>query len=179
MASRTRNTLGSTSNDIKHAVTGMITEAGELLDAYKRTFAYGAELDKVNVIEECGDIIWYASFYLDLAGSRIDIDSIKSSSIPSISILDIPIDMVSLATYVYNTPSGHGVKIVKKLISRVKQVLSEVGSSVPECLDKNIKKLEVRYGSRWSQDNALNRNLDKERTILESKGNSVESNADN
>lgn len=40
-------------------VIGISTEAGELLDAYKKHFAYGKPLDIVNVAEEIGDQLWY------------------------------------------------------------------------------------------------------------------------
>jgi len=42
-----------------HAVMGCATEAGELVDAYKKTVFYGKPLDTVNVKEEIGDILWY------------------------------------------------------------------------------------------------------------------------
>lgn len=38
---------------------GMMTELGELVDSYKKHYAYGKELDMVNVMEEMGDIMWY------------------------------------------------------------------------------------------------------------------------
>lgn len=42
-----------------HAVIGMCTETGELQDAMKRKLFYGKELDRTNVIEELGDVMWY------------------------------------------------------------------------------------------------------------------------
>lgn len=44
-----------------HMVVGICGEAGELLDAIKKTVIYGKALDMANVIEELGDI----EFYLD------------------------------------------------------------------------------------------------------------------
>ena len=44
-------------SDELHMVMGISTEAGELLDAYKKHFAYGKELDVVNVGEEIADIM--------------------------------------------------------------------------------------------------------------------------
>ena len=44
-----------------HMVLGISTEAGELLDAYKKHFAYGKNLDVINVGEEIADIMWYIS----------------------------------------------------------------------------------------------------------------------
>jgi len=38
---------------------GASTEAGELLDVYKKFLAYGKEMDVTNIIEEIGDSFWY------------------------------------------------------------------------------------------------------------------------
>jgi NTP pyrophosphatase (non-canonical NTP hydrolase) len=53
---------------IEHAVIGLVTEAGELTDAVKRSKIFGRELDKVNVIEEAGDIMWYLALLSDELG---------------------------------------------------------------------------------------------------------------
>lgn len=42
-----------------HAVMGIAGEAGELVDAIKKHVFFGKELDKENVIEELGDILFY------------------------------------------------------------------------------------------------------------------------
>lgn len=44
---------------IWHMVTGIVGEAGELIDAVKKHVVYGQELDINNVIEEKGDIEFY------------------------------------------------------------------------------------------------------------------------
>jgi NTP pyrophosphatase (non-canonical NTP hydrolase) len=42
-----------------HAALGICGEAGELADAIKKTFIYGKELDRANLIEELGDLRFY------------------------------------------------------------------------------------------------------------------------
>lgn len=54
---------------ILHGVIGCGTEAGELLGVVKKTLFYGKELDKVNIIEELGDLSWYMSQLIDELGS--------------------------------------------------------------------------------------------------------------
>lgn len=51
-----------------HAGIGLATEAGEFLDALKKHVFYGKDLDKVNLMEECGDLMWYMSVALDALG---------------------------------------------------------------------------------------------------------------
>jgi NTP pyrophosphatase (non-canonical NTP hydrolase) len=58
-SSRTCPNLGSDLNNQIHMAIGSSTEANELLDAYKKWFAYDKVLDKVNVAEEIGDSFWY------------------------------------------------------------------------------------------------------------------------
>lgn len=45
--------------DILHAAVGISGEAGELLDAVKKTWIYNKPLDRANVIEELGDLRFY------------------------------------------------------------------------------------------------------------------------
>ncbi len=94
--------------DEMHMVLGISTEAGELLDAYKKHFAYGKDLDKTNVGEEIADIMWYISNLCRM----------------------LNIDM-------------------------------------EEMLQRNIAKLKARYPEKFDEIKALNRNLEKERQILE------------
>lgn len=42
-----------------HAAVGIAGEAGELLDAVKKVWAYGKPLDRENAIEELGDLEFY------------------------------------------------------------------------------------------------------------------------
>lgn len=44
-----------------HGLIGLITETGELSEAFNDCIRRGAELDAVNVMEEIGDIEWYAA----------------------------------------------------------------------------------------------------------------------
>jgi NTP pyrophosphatase (non-canonical NTP hydrolase) len=92
-----------------HMAIGISTESGELLDVYKKWFAYGKEIDKVNVKEEIFDCFWYL--------------------VNLCRMLDIDIEK--------------GMEI-------------------------NIAKLKQRYPEKFTEENAINRNLDKERKILES-----------
>lgn len=44
---------------ILHAILGVSSEAGELVDAMKKHMIYGKPLDLVNLSEEVGDVMWY------------------------------------------------------------------------------------------------------------------------
>lgn len=42
-----------------HAAVGICGEGGELIDAVKKSWVYGKELDRENVKEELGDLLFY------------------------------------------------------------------------------------------------------------------------
>lgn len=94
--------------ELLHAAIGISTEAGEILDAFKKHLIYGKDLDLVNVGEEIGDIMWYVA-----------------------------------------------------IITRY------LGKDFYDLLDINIEKLSARYPEKFTTFSALNRDLDKERDILE------------
>jgi NTP pyrophosphatase (non-canonical NTP hydrolase) len=50
---------------VTHHVIGLVTEAGELLDHVKRGIFYGKEADELRVLEELGDLQYYAYCLLD------------------------------------------------------------------------------------------------------------------
>lgn len=65
--------LGSNSTvRLLHAAMGMATEAAEFLDAIKKYVFYGKDLDKVNLVEEIGDKLWYIGIALDELGVGIE-----------------------------------------------------------------------------------------------------------
>lgn len=45
--------------DLWHHATGVVGEAGELIDAVKKHAIYNKPIDRVNVVEELGDIEFY------------------------------------------------------------------------------------------------------------------------
>jgi NTP pyrophosphatase (non-canonical NTP hydrolase) len=47
-----------------HASIGMSGETGEVLDNLKKSVMYGKELDRGNLLEECGDILYYMAVML-------------------------------------------------------------------------------------------------------------------
>jgi NTP pyrophosphatase (non-canonical NTP hydrolase) len=107
-ASRTCAILDSKEQDNLHMVLGMLTEAGELADVFKKELAYNKPIDWVNVSEEIFDIMWYIANFC-----------------------------------------------------RINEIDCEKG------LEINIAKLRARYPEKFTEENANNRDLEKERKILE------------
>lgn len=91
-----------------HATMGLCTESGELADQLKKHLFYGKELDRVNLIEEAGDLLWYLAILLD-----------------------------------------------------------ELDTTFGEVMSSNIAKLRSRYPEKFTPKQAAQRDLGKERSILE------------
>jgi NTP pyrophosphatase (non-canonical NTP hydrolase) len=103
---------GNVTPRIEHAIYGLVTEAGEMMDAIKKSKIYGKDLDTVNLIEEAGDLMWYLSLLSD-----------------------------------------------------------ELHVSFEDIWERNINKLKVRYPEKYTDENALTRDLRTERSVLEKKPN--------
>lgn len=58
--------------DLTHAAYGLAGEAGEFVDAVKKHQIYGKELDRENLLEEIGDILWYAALAAEILGSNLN-----------------------------------------------------------------------------------------------------------
>ena len=61
---------------VVHAAVGVAGEGGELLDAAKKAWIYGAELDTDNILEECGDCLFYLVALLHECGFDLE-DAMK------------------------------------------------------------------------------------------------------
>jgi NTP pyrophosphatase (non-canonical NTP hydrolase) len=55
--------------DLTHAVFGLTGEVGELTDSVKKHLVYNKPLDKENLYEELGDILWFVA----LAATTLDV----------------------------------------------------------------------------------------------------------
>lgn len=67
-----------------HMAIGISGEAGELLDAVKKATIYRKQLDIANIVEECGDLLFYIAGMLDSIG--VDIESAMAANVSKLSI---------------------------------------------------------------------------------------------
>lgn len=61
-----------TTVQILHAAMGLVTEAGEIMDALKKHLIYGVPLDLVNLREEHGDTNWYQALMARAANYTLE-----------------------------------------------------------------------------------------------------------
>lgn len=75
----TRARLANIGADNVHMLFGMLTEIGELTDAFKKQMAYGKDIDWVNVKEEVGDLMWYIAGFCNING--FDLEEILETNV--------------------------------------------------------------------------------------------------
>jgi len=71
--------------DLIHAALGLTSEAGEFCDALKKAFAYGRDLDRLNLAEELGDLMWYIGLACDALG--VTLQSVCEANIAKLQLL--------------------------------------------------------------------------------------------
>ena len=70
--------------DLLHAAIGMVTESGEFIDELKKHIYYNKPLDKVNLKEELGDLLWYVA--LAMRSLNISFEEIMNGNIKKLEI---------------------------------------------------------------------------------------------
>ena len=170
-AKRTCVDLGDLKLNLSHMVLGIISE----LEEYNKAMVEG---DMVNAREELADMCWYLANYCNFRGFDLD-DIIGNPNSLSFDLEDWE-EEVSL----FFTFSSRLSDYVKKHIAYNKPLDDELEKKAIEAiaysltlddnyfdfevdLKKNIDKLKQRYPEKFTEENALNRDLKAERLILE------------
>lgn len=163
-----------------HAQIGMVTELGELGDLLKRELAYGKEFDRINLMEECGDFLWYFVLYCDeraIHPKVLDAIVAKCDSLPLGVMADgtvfrLLVSSASMLVAVEEMEIGRETELemVRSSLMLVYGLLKKYDFTMPQCLVANDAKLELRTGKAFSADRILNRDTDAERKLLEEHG---------
>lgn len=164
-----------------HGGIGLSSELAELYTAL-----YKDELDTINLKEEFGDFGWYLGIMVDeLKLDPEDIFRPKEIALDEYDFsnkdqtLKILVDSITVNV-------GEIMDLLKKSIfygksldqdqmkEKLKSMVSEINSSLKlyditleQAMERNIEKLRARYGEKFTEAAALERNLLKEREILE------------
>ena len=171
---------------INHMGLGIVGEMGEIVDQLKKAYIYGKAIDQVNIVEEVGDVAYYvagvAQFYPNLH-SFIESDELKNSIhheklaeakskitrtilLNTMSAANLVVDMGVLADEA-GEPSDEGEEVAKTLCVFLFATAVLLDVDLAEACEVNIAKLAKRYGDKYSDYAAINRDIDAERAVLE------------
>lgn len=174
-------TAGAEHHHLEHYVLGLGTEAGELLDAFKKHKVYSKELDFANLIEEIGDLSWYAvNLYrlwdveytpLKVMETHDDIyrHSLSIHHLSGLLVSDLEYYLsMDMSTHLSGEECEDEVEqFVQNLLFHCGEMLTLMDSNWQVCWTKNIQKLCTRYPEKFTEARALKRDLVAERKILE------------
>ena len=163
---------------ILHAVMGSLTEVEEILILYKNGELTKSIQEQGSLAEECADIYWYLSILFreleidedeDVDTTDLSLEDAYSTLI-SFTIISLRfLDGLKKKIYYNKEMDRKNMKILsKKLFKILNHYCGLYSINISEILDKNISKLRVRYGDKFSTDRAINRDLETEKKILES-----------
>lgn len=172
------------SDHINHMALGVVGEMGEIIDQLKKAYIYGKTLDQVNIVEEVGDVAWYVAGILNsFPGAAIDA-IMTTAAMPvnpevlaeaqattTRSILSLNSHMCDLLGELQQAvdegdmkTAEAGAKIVYAMLYALAELLNV---DLEQACEVNIAKLAKRYGDKYSDYAAVNRDLEGERAVLE------------
>ena len=165
---RTLAKLASKKEDLAHMVMGICSEISELEEAISKN-------DRNGIGEELADIQWYISNYNNIIGTEyVGNDTVSSDNIEM--LIKLLYSQCSLLQDLVKKYLAYDKKInssiEKSILYNIEGILVAIydlyGISYEEYMEKNILKLKARYPDKFENTLALNRNLEVERSILES-----------
>ena len=175
-----------TADHINHMCLGIVGEMGELVDAIKKAYVYGKGIDQTNIVEEIGDVSWYTAGlvqHFPTLADWLDSDELKQSV--NYEKLEVARKNVT-RTILLNTMSAANLAVDLMMLAdnddlqdtEAEQVAKALGTALfatavlldvdlAEACEVNIAKLAKRYGDKYSDYAAINRDIDAERAVLE------------
>lgn len=169
---RTLPDLGSEDANALHLQRGVYTELNEIVDIFKKVHAYGKKLDEKHLQEEIGDTLWYI-FNMFNIQDKVSLDTFLKNSVTIYGQLHEREEWKSIFTK-ENLINKLSPLFIADLFARgfeyVYTFLLELCDTfefdVNNIMYKNIEKLKVRYPDKFDKDQAVNRDLEKEKEVL-------------
>jgi len=154
-----------------HMVLGLFDEIGELDEAFASTDG----LDRINIMEEHGDLIFYAIGYSILRQIPVEIrESNKTYTLRNILRTSSKLSCLSKKKLAYDKDYDREkeVALLQTLFDQLFNFYDMgVHFDAVDAMNRVYNKLNVRYKDGFTTEAANNRNLEAERVALETSSN--------
>jgi NTP pyrophosphatase (non-canonical NTP hydrolase) len=194
LARRTLKEMPDFRQHMIHMGMGIAGEIGELIDAAKKVLVYGKPYDHTNTVEEVGDTLWYIAnllpelqvepVYMQRSLDRGYTQGLKIQQHMKVfedgnlgetllginkAVADKCADLSRL--HPLDAPgTSFAVQYIEVFAGNVGVICGMLGVDSQDAMRINIEKLAKRYGDKYSDVAALNRDLQGERSVLEGGG---------
>ena len=128
--------------------------------------------DEINIIEELGDCAWYIALLSDVFKIDLNFSGKITGTKDLTKIKQLSFDIADNIKKVimYNKPLCEIKEFVEKIEDIYFLFNQEFGNLWQLCLEKNILKLQKRYGKKYSDVKANNRDIKAELEVIGNKG---------
>lgn len=168
LSKRTLADLGSVQDNIIHMKAGVIGELGELIDVFKKWFAYGKEFDRVNAREECGDIAFFLVNTANILNIQLEDEFANQKVDVELDIMkafDYTMSAVDQQSILFQSYSP-SIERIKYMIYRLVSICELLDFSIEDVFERNVAKLTQRFPNKFTQEDATNRDLESELKVL-------------
>lgn len=149
----------STRGALYNGAMGVASETGELLTTMKANLYYNKPIDRENIKEELGDILWFCAYMFDTMGQTM---TDGGDFPPEVKIEDACLMLAGLAGSVSKGVfDGEGPRVISSrlegVICLVAVITNYFGLTTDEVTEANITKLKKRYPDKYNNEAALAR----------------------
>lgn len=169
-----------------HACAGISSELAEIIDIQENCNGE-TPIDRVNLMEELGDILWYVGIASDALNATSDVagenfiegvfhtydeDLVNEIRNFCLTVGAISGELVDKAVkksifYGKKVDDQDLIDYLRWIHQNVKYLLENAGYTLETARVRNIEKLRARYGEKFTEAAANERNLEVERAVLE------------
>jgi hypothetical protein len=168
-------------NRMMHCIIGFETEINEMYEIIEKS----NDWDIVNFLEELGDLFWFGAIFNDAIEKKHDISVLVEEMFNqnyTRNARGANLEMLHKIRFTAGEMLDHMKKVLfygkqadikticlhfEDLINYANVLICGLGGNVSSVMKININKLKARYPKKFNLEDAENRDLEKERKILE------------
>lgn len=180
--------LGPRDWELRHAVYGLTTEAGEVADVFKKAFVYRQPVDLAKLRGEIGDCLWYANVMALVMGFSLAIpdvldcgDGNPSDFEQSMTLCTTAAAIASVVTLAVDVEDSDEELLVDDLpehfvtfMGVLWMIAERYGITLEDAADANVAKLQTRFKDGFSLAASQARDAEAEENAMSAAGATIQ-----